>query len=144
MPKAAHSHVSASTGLPSLTRVVVSTLLAMLGMGLSVWAYQWAGPEGPLLYWGILPGAPFVLLAGLSLVPQLPLRTTIGACVGSAVAVAIPYGALMYASVHYAGGGASIGLGLLLLATPIFLPIAMLMGGFLGGRFGSLKNDATT
>jgi len=140
MPEASHSKdrlTSAPTLLLSATRVVVFGLLAVMGIGMSAWAYDWARPDGPLFYWGILPGAPFVLLAGVSLVPRMPLRVTIGACVGGLLAVATSYGALLYASANYAGGGANIGLGLLLLATPVYLPLAMLFGAFCGRRVGS-------
>ena len=108
---------------------------------MSVWAYQWARPDGPIFYWGFLPGAPFVLLAVSSLMPRVPLRVTIGASVGSLLAVAVPYGALVFASLNYAGGGANIGLGLLLLATPLYLPIAVLIGGFARWRLGVAKSQ---
>ncbi len=128
---------SIPTFLPAPTRVVVFGLLAMMGIGMSAWAYDWARPDGPILYWGILPGAPFVLLAAVSLVPRIPLRVTIGACVGGLLAVATSYGALLVASATYAGGGANIGLGLLLLATPVYLQMAMLFGAFCGRNLES-------
>ncbi len=121
-------------------RLAVALSLVLLGTAMSVWAYRWGQPDGPILYWGILPGAPLVALAALAMVPGVPLRVTIGAAVFGFIAVAIPYGALLYASSNYSGGGANIGLGLLLLATPLYLPIAMLAGGFAGGRVG-LRED---
>ena len=44
----------------------------------------------------------------------------------------MPYGLLWYASANYSGGGANIGLGLLLLSLPVYLPIAMLVGVCVG------------
>ena len=70
--------------------------------------------------------------AGLSLVSRIPLRVTIGAYVGGLLAVAVPYGAIWYSTLNYQGGGANIGLGLLLMATLVLLPIPMLIGGFVG------------
>lgn len=120
-----------STLFQNPTRVIACVLLAVIGIGMSAWAYQ-LSPGGPILTWGILPGAPFVILAGLSLVTRTPLRVTIGAYVGGLFAVSIPYGAIWYSSLNYNGGGANIGLGLLLIATLVLLPVPMLIGGFLG------------
>ncbi len=117
------------SGLAVFVRLLVFLSLTVVGLAASAWAYQFGQPDGPILYWGILPGAPFVLLAVMGLFPRVPVHVTLGAAAGSLLAVALPYGALLYASANYTGGGANIGLGLLLLATPIFLPIAMLIGG---------------
>jgi hypothetical protein len=92
------------------------------------------------MYWGILPGAPFVLLGVLSLVPRFPLRALTGASVGGLIAVAAPYGLLWYSSANYSGGGANIGLGLLLLALPAYLPLAMLIGAYIGQALYSLRS----
>ncbi len=118
-----------STHSQSATRFIACALLAMIAMGMSVWAYQHGGP---LLTWGIFPGAPLVILAGMSLVPRIPLRVTIGAYVGGLLALAVPYGAIWSSSLNYNGGGANIGLGLLLLATLVLLPFPMAIGGFIG------------
>ena len=112
-------------------RVIVCAILALFGGGMSLWAYQFNG-SGPILTWGIFPGAPLVVLAGMSLVPRISLRVTIGAYVGCLLAVAVPYGAIWYSSFNYTGGGADIGLGLLAIATLVLLPIPMLIGGFIG------------
>lgn len=112
----------------------------MIGIGMSAWAYQFNGPNGPILTWGILPGAPFVILAGLSLVTRIPLRVTIGAYLGGLLAVAVPYGAIWYSSLNYNGGGANIGLGILLIATLVLLPIPILIGGFAGWWCGNAKS----
>ncbi len=133
------SKAPSSTLFQSRTRVVACALLTMMGIGMSAWAYQFNGPNGPILIWGILPGAPFVLLAGLSLVTRIPLCVTIGAYIGGWLAVAVPYCAIWYSSLNYNGGGANIGLGILLLATLVLLPIPMLIGGFAGWCFRHTK-----
>jgi hypothetical protein len=92
------------------------------------------------VYWGILPGAPFVLLGALSLVPYFTIRVLTGASVGGLIAVAAPYGLLWYSSANYSGGGANIGLGLLLLALPAYLPLAMLIGAYVGQAFSSFRS----
>ncbi len=132
MFSASISKAPSLTHFQSPTRVVACALLAMVGIGMSAWAYQFNGPNGPILNWGILPGAPFVILASLSLVTQIPLRVTIGVYVGGLLAVAAPYGAIWYSSLNHNGGGANIGLGILLIATLVLLPIPMLIGGFIG------------
>lgn len=131
MANASISSAPASAHFQAPTRVMACVLLAMIGVGMSAWAYRFNG-TGPILIWGILPGAPFVILAGLSLVTRIPLRVTIGAYVGGLLAVAVPYGAIWYSTLNYQGGGANIGLGLLLMATLVLLPIPMLIGGFVG------------
>lgn len=113
----------------TLMRSLVCFSLAVVGVTMSAWAYRFAQPDGPLFYWGILPGAPIVLMAVVGSFSRVPVRVTLGAAVGGLLAVALPYGSLLYASANYSGGGANIGLGLLLLATPVYLPIAMLIGG---------------
>ena len=114
-----------------LTRVIAGIMLALIGVAMSAWAYQF-NSRGPLLIWGIFPGAPFVLLASLSLVKRVPLRVTIGAYVAGFLAIVLPYGAIWYESLNYNGGGANIGLGILTLAAIVLLPIPMLIGGFIG------------
>jgi hypothetical protein len=132
--KMSKSNISSSqASVPSLlpTRVIVGVMLALIGVAMSAWAYQ-LNSRGPLLTWGVFPGAPFVLLASLSLVKRVPLRVTVGAYIAGFFVMALPYGAIAYGSLNYNGGGANIGLGILALAAISFLPIAMLIGGFIG------------
>jgi hypothetical protein len=128
------TNATTSTSTPELyyARIIACTVFAVIGIGMSAWVYLFNGPGGPIRTWGIFPGAPFVVLAGLSLITRIPLRVTLGAYIGGFVAIAIPYGAIWYSSLNYSGGGANIGLGLLLLATLVLLPLPMLIGGFLG------------
>jgi hypothetical protein len=112
-------------------RIVVCVALALIGTAMSAWAYWFNGPAGPILAWGILPGAPIVLMAVLALSSTIPLRVIVGASVAGILELSIPYGMVWYESLNYNGGGANIGLGLLLLATPILLPLAMSIGGVL-------------
>jgi len=116
------------------TRLLLSAMLTIVGIVMSAAAYQYGRPDGPILYWGILPGAPFLLLAILALVTRRPLSAVIGASAGSLLAVALPYGLLLYTSATYSGGGANIGVGILLVAVPLYLPILMAVGGFIGGK----------
>jgi hypothetical protein len=112
-------------------RVIGGVILALIGVAMSAWAYQF-NPRGPLLTWGIFPGAPFVLLASLSLVKRIPLRVTLGAYIAGLIAMVLPYGAIWYDSMNYNGGGANIGLGILALVAIVLLPIPILLGGFIG------------
>ncbi len=130
--------VPSLTLIQNPTRVIACALLAMIGTGMSVWAFLFSR-SGPILTWGIFPGAPFVILAGMSLVTRIPLRVTIGAYIGGLLIVAVPYGAIWYSSLTSNGGGANIGLGLLLIATLVLLPIPMLIGGFIGWMVGATR-----
>lgn len=116
---------------PSNGRFITFAILAMIGLGVFGWGYLSAGPNSSPLKW-ILPGAQFVILAGLALVRKVPLRITIGAYTGGLVVIASVYYALWYDSLNYNGGGANIGLGILALAATLLLPIPMLIGGFIG------------
>lgn len=113
------------------TRVAACAFLAFIGMGLLAWGYMSASRNAPPLKW-LLPGTPLFLVAGLALVKRIPLRVTIGAYIGGLLAVAVPSLAIWYELQNYNGGGANIGLGLLVLAVYVLLPIPMLLGGFIG------------
>jgi hypothetical protein len=121
------------------TRLLLSAILAIVGVSTSAAAYQYGRPDGPMLYWGILPGAPFLLLAFLALVTRMPLSVVLGASAGSLLAVALPYGLLLYTSFTYSGGGANIGVGILLVALPLYLPILMAAGGFISWKCAKLR-----
>ena len=54
--------------------LTLGVLLACLGLAMSAAAYRFGQPDGPILYWGVLPGAPFMLLAVLSLTSRISLR----------------------------------------------------------------------
>lgn len=116
---------------PSNRRLITFAILTMIGMGLLTWDYLSVGPNGPPLKW-ISPGAQFVVLAGLALVRKVPLRVTIGAYTGGLLVIATVYYAIWYDSLNYNGGGANIGLGIMVLAAILLLPIPMLLGGFIG------------
>lgn len=130
---------SVSTG--SLFRFSTAVLLAVIGIVLSALAYQFGKPDGPLFYWGILPGTPFVILAAISLFPRLiPIPAILGGAAGGLLAVALSYGLLYYNSVNYTGGGANIGLGILVVASPVLLPLGMVIGGLLGWVIGKRRS----
>ena len=115
-----------------MTRLAISLLLSLLGLTLSAAAYHMGQPDSPIFYWGILPGAPFLLLAICTFIPRLSIQAIAGAAIGSLIAGGMPYGLLLYSSANYSGGGANIGLGILLIAQPIYVPIAMMLGATVG------------
>lgn len=99
---------------------------AFFALGIGGWKSQDAAFN--VVYSNLLPSLPFVLLAVLSFVWPQRLGLLCGAAIGAAIAVGLPWGLLRYDSAHYEGGGANIGLGLLILAMPIYLPLCMLGG----------------
>ncbi len=127
-------------GVSLAIRLVVCVSLMLVGVAISAWAYRFGQPDGPLFYWGILPGAPLVLIAIAGMFPLAAMRVVLGAAAGCLLGVGLPYGLLLYASTHYSGGGANIGLGLLLLATPLYVPVAILIGGAAGYRLFRTAN----
>ena len=108
--------------------------MIVLGLVLSISAFAIAGGLSPILYWGILPGLPFILLGIASLLFKQPfsIYPFMGAAIGSFLAVSLPYGLLFYSSATYTGGGANIGLGLLLLFLPIYLILFTIFGWYIG------------
>lgn len=108
--------------------------MIVLGLVLSISAFAIDGGQSPILYWGILPGLPFILLGIASLVFKQPfsIYPFMGAAIGSFLAVSLPYGLLFYSSATYTGGGANIGLGLLLLVLPIYLILFTIVGWYIG------------
>ena len=131
MSNACNAIARPSISAPAFECVIAFAILSMIGMGLLTWDYLSAGPNSPPLKW-ILPGAQFVVLAGLALVRKVPLRATIGAYSGGLLVIATVYYAIWYDSLNYNGGGANIGFGILALAATLLLPIPMLLGGFIG------------
>ena len=57
-----------------------------------------------------------------------------GAIVGGLIAIGIPTALLAFTSIGYKGGGANIGIGLLFLALPVYMPIAIWLGWKIGKR----------
>jgi hypothetical protein len=108
-------------------------LFAMVMLYVAYFALGVSGWESPsttfhLFYWYLLPAGPFVLLAVASFVWPRKLGPICGAAIGAAIAIGLPWGLMKYESAHYDGGGANIGLGLLLLAMPAYLPLVMIAG----------------
>ena len=81
----------------------------------------------------ILPPLPFVFLAALIKIKKdIGVYRLIGSACGAAVAIITPYLLMWIDSMNYSGGGANIGLGLLLVAMPISIPFFMAIGYFFG------------
>lgn len=122
-----------SSTFPS--RAALMLLLAVLAPAISTLAGQTSpGPDGlQIFYWYILPALPFLALSALALLPALPSRLLIGAACGAAAAIVLPY--LLLRLDQNNAGGANIGLGILLLAQPLYLPIFMI-GGAIASSLG--------
>ena len=59
-------------------------------------------------------------------------RALLGAGVGALVGIGGPFLWLFFSSAFYSGGGANIGLGLLVTAMPFYAPVVILLGALLG------------
>lgn len=92
---------------------------------------------GQLGYWLVLPGMCFL---GLSLAAtsrnkerfRISRSGLWGGAIAGLIGMALPAALVFAASANYSGGGANIGLGLLSLAMPGYLPIAMIVGFVIG------------
>lgn len=94
---------------------------------------------GLVLYGIVLPSSPFVFLAILSLRKEgnsykYKGSAILGSMQGALIAIFVPYALIWYSVATYTGGGANIGLALLALAMPLYLPVAMRVGWSLGAR----------
>ena len=63
---------------------------------------------------------------------QIKRRALLGACIGALTGVGGPFLWLFLDSAFYAGGGANIGLGLLIMAMPFYAPVLILFGALYG------------
>ncbi len=109
--------------------------MLVLAISASFWAFLFGfDPQAPItwFYWGLLPGAPFALL-GIHAFRAEVLKPGeyIGAAIGGLIACA-PYLWLYVDTLFYSGGGANIGLGILLLGVVAYFPILMVLGAAIG------------
>ena len=108
--------------------------MIVLGTILSWITFQTALSNVKILFWGLLPGIPFVVLGliAMNIKSQFSPAPFLGAAIGGLIAIALPYGGMEFASLTYSGGGANIGLGLLYITLTMYVPIAMYIGWTIG------------
>ena len=84
--------------------------------------------------WNLLPSLPFIFLGLGSLLTRrfCPYAFTCSA-IGALGAIGIPYILLTYSLAHDIG--ANIGLGLVFLAMPLYVPVVMFFGWMLGKKY---------
>lgn len=120
---------------------LLTSFLAFLTIGGILWIYSFGSPydlsgcqRAENIYsgfiWATLPSLPFGLLGYLAL--QFGSKNNHGAICGASLGVAIsfiiPFGSLCYSTFTYSGGGANIGVGILLLGTIIYVPLFAIIG----------------
>jgi hypothetical protein len=113
-------------------------ITALVGFLMSLIVFRWDEGSSPILYWGIMPGLPFVLISlwALQNRTSASLGNLMGANACCMLVTLLAYGSIYYFAVFsYSGGGANIGLGLLLLPLPIYYLIAAIVGWRVGGNF---------
>jgi len=95
-----------------------------------------------ILYTVVLPAIPFLVLALIVRSHRsgnpCDIPGVVGAMVGGLTAVVTPNIWLSYGSHDYSGG-ANIGQGIIFLAMPICMIIAMFIGGWVGHAIGGLS-----
>ena len=85
-----------------------------------------------LLYWGILPGLPFIVLAVLGAFNnKLSQRSLLLMTLAALLVTSASYGQIFL----YVGGGANIGAGLMILYSPIAYIVAISIGWAIGELF---------
>ena len=85
-----------------------------------------------LLYWGILPGLPFIVLAVLGVFNKnLSQQSLLFMTLAALLVTSASYGQVFV----FVGGGANIGAGLMILYSPIAYIAAILIGWAIGELF---------
>ena len=85
-----------------------------------------------LLYWGILPGLPFIVLAVLGgFNKKLSQRSLLFMTLAALLVTSTSYGQVFV----FVGGGANIGAGLMILSSPIAYIAAISIGWAIGELF---------
>ncbi len=124
------------------TILMIGLAIIMTGMSLFINRAGEVSSMMQVFYWYILPPLPFLFLAALNQIKkEMAVYRLMGSACGAAIAIITPYVLLWVDSMNYSGGGANIGLGLLLFAMPIYIPILMAVGYFLGCLIPSGKKQ---
>jgi hypothetical protein len=125
----------------TLTILMIGIAIFMTGLSTFTGVAGEASSMMQVFYWYILPPLPFlVLVVLLQIKKDMSVYGLIGSACGAAVAIITPHLLLWIDSMNYSGGGANIGLGLLLIAMPIYIPILMAIGYFFGRLIPSKQN----
>ncbi len=122
------------------TRRTVGVASILISIALGVVIYVLWGRHGALFTF--LPLYVIVPMSSIGLLALFTKRSSgslVGAAVGCIFVIAPPFAMLIYDTYFAApGGGANIGLGLMLLAAPVIAPVAAVMGGLIGGEVGRI------
>jgi peptidoglycan/LPS O-acetylase OafA/YrhL len=82
-----------------------------------------------ILYWYVLPALPFLILGFIYHAKKIKRWFPLSAsAVAAGLAITAPFFLIYWDAKNYSGGGANIGLGLLYLAMPIYIPVVMVLG----------------
>jgi hypothetical protein len=123
-----------------MSKLLTSSCIIFLGLCLSVLAYAIDDGNSPILYWGLLPGLPFVFIGLYGLIKKSAAVNSnmICASIVSVLVTVFAYGSI-YVSLHFGskGGGANIGLALAFSGLPIYYIIGIWLGWRCGGRYGA-------
>ena len=116
-----------------LTFLMIGIAIFMTGLSTITRVARQGSDMMQIFYWYVLPPLPFLILAVLIQIKKdMSVYELIGSACGAAVAIIAPHVLMWLDSINYSGGGANIGLGLLLAAMPAYIPILMAIGCFLG------------
>ena len=120
-----------------MSKIFTSSFIILLGLCLSALVYALDGGKNSILYWGLLPGLPFVLIGlyGLTKKSAAVNNNMVGASIASVLVTVLVYGSI-YVAPHIGSGGANIGLGIAFMGLPIYYIIGASFGWILGNRHG--------
>ncbi|MDT0583872.1 MULTISPECIES: hypothetical protein [Alteromonadaceae] len=126
-------------GVLGMSRFFTRSIIIVLGLCLSALVYALDGGKNSILYWGLLPGLPFVLIGLYGLIKKSGAVNSnmIGASVACVLVTAIVYGSI-YVVPHIGSGGegTNIGLGIAFMGLPIYYIIGGWFGWKIGSRYG--------
>ena len=128
-------HSAIFTSIMLLIAAFMACLSSILGIARA--AGDFVSPV-EIFYWYILPALPFVVLGLICHTRKVKYIFQLSVSAAAAVlAITIPLCLIAWATRNYSGGGANIGLGILFLAMPIYIPVSMFLAYLLASLIKS-------
>lgn len=122
-----------------MSRTAVNLTRILLGLLLSAAARIAVDGQAPLLYFGILPGLPFVIMGLLGLFPRIPSAPLRGSAIGARIVTVLSYGAFFLDAALHPGDVRFGVIVLFIIPLPLYYAFAIIVGGLVGAVKASAK-----
>lgn len=127
---------------PMSSRTMLGLALIIIGLALyGVIRVAWAPRDGIAPWiWGLYPIFTFTLIGLLAFRSRFSSAALIGAAVGCAIVLAVPFGVHWYTTFRVPPAGANIGVIFMFLLAPVILPFVGMLAGAIGSEVGRILN----